>query len=380
MEIFTLIVALLAIAVIIVAVIILRAGQARALDMAHKMSETQAELTGRLAQMGEAQINAQAQVNSTLEQRLDAVSKRIGDGLNLHTEKTGKSMGDLNERLAVIDAAQKNLTDLSQQVVGLQDILSNKQARGAFGEVQLNDLVSSILPPSAFRFQVTLSNGKRADCLLSLPNPPGSIVVDAKFPLESYRALNDAKDEAAIVQASRSFSADIKKHVDAIATKYIIPGETAESALMFLPSEAVFTELHTNFQNVVEDSWRRRVMIVSPTSLMAILNTVRAVLKDANMREQAGLIQAEVLKLLEDVGRMGKRVGNLARHFGNVQDDIKEIQTSSKKVSTRGIRIEEMQLGEEAFDELSEPDLETPPDAAPRRQGVGQTHARQQKA
>ena len=269
-------------------------------------------------------------------------------------------MGDLNERLAVIDAAQKNLTDLSQQVVGLQDILSNKQARGAFGEVQLNDLVSSILPPSAFRFQVTLSNGKRADCLLSLPNPPGSIVVDAKFPLESYRALNDAKDEAAIVQASRSFSADIKKHVDAIATKYIIPGETAESALMFLPSEAVFTELHTNFQNVVEDSWRRRVMIVSPTSLMAILNTVRAVLKDANMREQAGLIQAEVLKLLEDVGRMGKRVGNLARHFGNVQDDIKEIQTSSKKVSTRGIRIEEMQLGEEASDELSEPDLETP--------------------
>jgi DNA recombination protein RmuC len=360
MEIFTLIVALLAIAVIIVALIILRAGQARALDMAHKMSETQAELTGRLAQMGEAQINAQAQVNSTLEQRLDAVSKRIGDGLNLHTEKTGKSMGDLNERLAVIDAAQKNLTDLSQQVVGLQDILSNKQARGAFGEVQLNDLVSSILPPSAFRFQVTLSNGKRADCLLSLPNPPGSIVVDAKFPLESYRALNDAKDEAAIVQASRSFSADIKKHVDAIATKYIIPGETAESALMFLPSEAVFTELHTNFQNVVEDSWRRRVMIVSPTSLMAILNTVRAVLKDANMREQAGLIQAEVLKLLEDVGRMGKRVGNLARHFGNVQDDIKEIQTSSKKVSTRGIRIEEMQLGEEASDELSEPDLETP--------------------
>ena len=360
MEMLTLIVALLATTVVIIAVIILRAGQTRTLDMAQKMNEAQAELTGRLAQMGEAQINAQAQVNLTLEQRLDAVSKRIGDGLNSHTEKTSKSMGDLHERLAVIDAAQKNLTDLSQQVVGLQDILSNKQARGAFGEVQLNDLVSSILPPSAFQFQVTLSNGKRVDCLLNLPNPPGCIAVDAKFPLESYRALNNAKDEASIVQASRSFSADIKKHVEAIASKYIIPGETAESALMFLPSESVFTELHTNFQNVVEHSWRRRVMIVSPTSLMAILNTVRAVLKDANMREQAGFIQAEVMKLLEDVERMDKRVGNLARHFVNVQDDIKEIQTSSKKVSTRGNRIEEMQLGDETSDAPYDPGLETP--------------------
>jgi DNA recombination protein RmuC len=359
MEMFTLIVALIATAVVIVAVITLRTGQVRALDMAHKMSKTQAELTGRLTQMGEAQINAQAQVNLTLEQRLDAVTKRIGDGLNSHTEKTGKSMGDLHERLAVIDAAQKNLTDLSQQVVGLQDILSNKQARGAFGEVQLNDLVSSILPPSAYQFQATLSNGKRVDCLLNLPNPPGSISVDAKFPLESYRALNDAENDTAIVQASRSFSADIKKHVEAIASKYIIPGETAESALMFLPSESIFTELHTNFQNVVEDSWRRRVMIVSPTSLMAILNTVRAVLKDANMREQAGFIQTEVTNLLGDIERMDKRVGNLARHFSNVQDDIKAIQTSSKKVSTRGNRIEEMQFVEETSSNPPEPGIGT---------------------
>jgi len=359
MEIFTLIVVLVATTVVIIAVIVLRTGQVRALDMAHKMSETQVELTGRLTQMGEAQINAQAQVNLTLEQRLDAVSKRIGDGLNSHTEKTGKSMGDLHERLAVIDAAQKNLTDLSQQVVGLQDILSNKQARGAFGEVQLNDIVSSILPPSAFQFQATLSNGKRVDCLLNLPNPPGYIAVDAKFPLESYRALNNAESDTAMVQASRSFSADIKKHIEAIASKYIIPGETAESALMFLPSESIFTELHTNFQNIVEDSWRRRVMIVSPTSLMAILNTVRAVLKDANMREQAGFIQTEVTNLLADIERMHKRVGNLARHFANVQDDIKEIQTSSKKISTRGNRIEEMQFVEDSSSTPSEPDIKT---------------------
>lgn len=355
MEIFTLIVVLLATVVVVIAVFILRTGQARALDMAHKMSVTQAELTGRLTQMSEAQLNAQAQVNLTLEQRLDSVSKRIGDGLNLHTEKTGKSMSDLHERLAVIDAAQKNLTDLSQQVVGLQDILSNKQARGAFGEVQLNDLVASILPPSAFQFQATLSNGKRVDCLLNLPNPPGYIAVDAKFPLESYRALNDAQGDTAIVQASRSFSADIKKHVESIASKYIIPGETAESALMFLPSESIFTELHTNFQTVVEDSWRRRVMIVSPTSLMAILNTVRAVLKDANMREQAGFIQTEVTNLLKDIERMDKRIGNLARHFGNIQDDIREIQTSSKKVSTRGNRIEELQFADEIVSNPTEP-------------------------
>ena len=364
MEILALIIALLAIAVVITAVIMLRAGQAKALDMAKKMSETQAEMTGRLAQMGEAQVNAQAQASLTLEQRLDAVSKRIGEGLSSHTEKTGKSMGDLHERLAVIDAAQKNLTDLSQQVVGLQDILSNKQARGAFGEIQLNDILSSILPPSAFKLQATLSNGKRVDCLLGLPNPPGHIAVDAKFPLESYRALNNSKDESTLAQASRTFSADIKKHIEAIATKYIIPGETAESALMFLPSESIFTELHTNFQSIIEHSWRRKVMIVSPTSLMAILNTVRAVLKDANMREQAGLIQAEVTNLLKDIERMDKRIDNLARHFGNVQDDIKEIQTSSKKVTTRGNRMEEIQFGEEAASNLSKTDI-TPPQLLP---------------
>ncbi|MBH90288.1 MAG: DNA recombination protein RmuC [Magnetovibrio sp.] len=360
METLALITVLFATAVVIIAVIILRAGQVRALKMAQKMRETQAEMTGRLAQMGEAQASAHAQANLTMEQRLEAVSKRIGDGLSSHTEKTGKSIGDLHERLAVIDAAQKNLTNLSQQMVGLQDILSNKQARGAFGEIQLNDLVSSMLPPSAFQFQATLSNGKRVDCLLNLPNPPGFIAVDAKFPLESYRALNDAKGNAALVQASRTFSADIKKHIEAIASKYIIPGETAESALMFLPSESIFTELHINFQNTIEHSWKRKVLIVSPTSLMAILNTVRAVLKDANMREQAGLIQVEVTNLLKDIERMDKRIENLARHFDNVQVDIKEIQTSSKKVTTRGHRMEEIQFGEDTACNLSNSDNTSP--------------------
>ncbi len=365
MDIITLIVALMALGIVVAAIIMLRIGQARAAEQAQKLSETQSELAGRLAQMGEAQAAAQAQVNLTLEQRLDAVSKRIGDGLTQHTEKTGKTMNDLHERLAVIDAAQQKITNLSEQVVGLQDILSNKQARGAFGEIQLNDLVSSMLPPSAFDFQATLSNGKRADCLLRLPGPPGSIVIDAKFPLESYHALRDANDENSKAQASRGFSADVLKHVKDISEKYIIPGETAESALMFLPSEAVYAELHANFRSVVEESFKRRVWIVSPTTLMATLNTIRAVLKDASMREQAGLIQAEVLKLLEDVGRMDKRVDNLESHFNQASKDIREIRISSDKVTKRGVRIEEMQLGEEASgDELPGQD-DDPPQLVP---------------
>ncbi|NQU56847.1 MAG: DNA recombination protein RmuC, partial [Rhodospirillales bacterium] len=270
-------------------------------------------------------------------------------------EKTSKTMSELHERLAVINAAQQKITTLSEQVVGLQDILSNKQARGAFGEIQLNDLVTSMMPPSAYTFQATLTNNKRADCLLTLPNPPGSIVIDAKFPLESYHGIRNAADDAAKVQAARAFSADVLKHVKDISEKYIIPGETAESALMFLPSEAVYAELHANFPDVVEKSFKQRVWIVSPTTLMATLHTIRAILKDATMHEQAGLIQAEVLKLLEDIGRMDQRVVNLESHFNMAVKDIREIRISSDKVTKRGVRIEDMQLGENTEDEEIEP-------------------------
>ncbi len=360
--------ALIAIVVIVV-VIYLRGESARSRQQSDSLSTAQAELAGRLAQMGEAQAATQAQLGKTLEDRLDAMSKRIGDGLSDHSEKTGKTMGDLQERLAVIASAQKKITELSEQVVGLQDILSNKQARGAFGEIQLNDLVSSIMPPSAYEFQATLSNNKRADCLLKLPNPPGSIVIDAKFPLESYQALRSATDETAKVQASRSFSADVMKHVKDIADRYIVPGETAESALMFLPSEAVYAELHASFRNVVEDSFRRRVWIVSPTTLMATLNTVRAVLKDASMREQAGLIQVEVHKLLDDLGRLDKRVDKLDNHFAQAVKDVQEIKISTGKINKRGENIQDMELGEEtATDEL----LDGPPHT-----GIIKTHAPQ---
>ena len=296
-----------------------------------------------------------------MNSRLEILSKRMGDGLNQQTEKTGKTLKELHERLALIDSAQQKITDLSQQVLGLQDILSNKQARGAFGELQLNDLVSSILPPSAYGFQVQLSNGTRADCLLTLPNPPGSIVIDSKFTLESYHAFRAAEDDDMRQKSLRAFGAAIAKHVNDIGDKYILPGETAESALLFLPSEAVYAELHASLPDVVERSYRSKVWIVSPTTLMATLNTVRAVLKDVHMREQAGVIQEEVFKILEDVSRLDGRVGKLQRHMGQVDDDLRQIRISTDKVTKRGERISELEMGEDMLVEeatdLSRPRL-----------------------
>ncbi len=311
------------------------------------------EVSGRLAQMAESQAAVQARMAEQMqaqeralakavEERLADFSKRIGDRLQESATQSHTTLTDLRERLAVIDRAQKNITELSAQVVGLQDVLSNKQARGAFGEVQMNDIVSSILPPSAYSLQVTLSNGKRVDCLIRLPNPPGPIAIDSKFPLESYEALRAARDEAEKLQASRAFAAAVRTHVADIAQKYIVPGETAESALMFLPSEAVYAELHAAFRGVVEDSYRARVWIVSPTTLMATLNTVRAVLKDVHMREQAGVIQEEVRTILKDVLRLDDRVAKLQRHFDQAGEDVRQIRISTEKVAKRAERIEEM--------------------------------------
>jgi DNA recombination protein RmuC len=232
-------------------------------------------------------------------------------------------------------------------VVGLQDILANKQARGAFGEIQLRDIVEATLPPSAYEFQATLGNGRRADCLLRLPNPPGPIAIDAKFPLESYNLMQAAENDADKVQAARAFDRDMRKHIQDIAERYIIGGETAEAALMFLPSEAVYAELHARFPGAVEQSFRMRVFIVSPTTLWATLNTVRAVFKDVRMREQASIIQREVHVLMQDVGRLDARVGNLATHFRQAGKDIEEIQTSTRKITGRGERIEALELEDE---------------------------------
>ena len=321
-----------------------------------RLAADQAELTARLQQLNETQIATQAQLTRTLGERLDSVSQRLSTGLTEQTAKTGESLEKLAQRLAVIDSAQKNITELSQQVVGLQDILSNKQARGAFGELQLKDLVTAILPPSAYRFQAKLGNDRVADCLLDLPNPPGPIVIDAKFPLESYHELRNAEDDGARKRAERAFGTAVMTHVRNIADRYIVPGETAESALMFLPSEAVYAELHASLGDVVEKSYRARVWIVSPTTLWATLHTVRAVLKDVQMREQAGVIQVEVQNLLADVGRLDKRVDNLQSHFDLAQKDIREIRTSTDKITRKAGKIEEVQLGgETGADELPPP-------------------------
>lgn len=344
-------------------------GLARAVD---GVAQTQAALTGRLAQLAESQATAQAQLSERMqaqeralaravEERLAALGKRMDDGLQQASQRQSTTLHDLRERLAVIDAAQKNITELSAQVVSLQDILSNKQARGAFGEIQLNDIVSTMLPPSAYKFQAPLGDGRRVDCLLDLPNPPGAIAIDAKFPLESFHALRSARDEAERIAAGRAFATAILKHVRDIAEKYIVPGETAESALMFLPSEAIYAELHANFPDVVEKSFRAKVWIVSPTTLMATLNTVRAVLKDARMREQAGVIQKEVRTLLDDIERLDSRVTALDKHFTQAAEDIRQIRISTDKVVKRADRIEAVQLGDDpAIEEVAPPQPKLP--------------------
>jgi len=284
------------------------------------------------------------------------VTRRVGENLQKAGEKTSETLTHLQERLAVIDSAQKNIAELSADVVSLQDLLSNKQARGAIGQTQMEDLVRNMLPPGAYEFQFTLSNGKRADCVIKLPNPPGLIAVDSKYPHESYARMISAADERERTLAKASFRTDVLKHIKDIADKYIIPGETSDSAVMFVPAESVFAEVHDNFADLVEEGFRRRVYIVSPTTLMATLNTVRAVLKDARMREQAHLIQREIGELTKDVVRLDKRVGELGKHFDLAQRDIKDIQVSTTKIVKRGTAIETIPL-DSTGEAIEQPDL-----------------------
>lgn len=356
-----LIVLMVAVCVLLLCVVYLatRKGESKELlNLSDLLFRSQAELAGRITQLSENNQNAQSKIAEAIneqkisvlkimDEKLLAVTKSVGDGLQQSTTKTAETLHDLRERLAKIDVAQQKISSLSEQVVSLQEVLSNKQARGAFGEIQLNDLVTSALPPSAYAFQVVLSNQKRADCVLNLPNPPGMIVIDSKFPLESYQALRNAHSDREKVEAERFFRASVLKHIKDIAEKYIIPGETAESALMFLPSESIYAELHSNFTDVIEVSYRSKVWIVSPTTLMATLNTVRAVLKDARMREMAGVIQKEVEILVEDITRLDDRVENLSKHFEMAAKDIGEIKVSSGKISRRIDKIEDIQLGNE---------------------------------
>jgi len=323
--------------------------------MRRPTNDAAGQLAGRLDQLAAQQTAAQnalaerlqAQeraLSAKLEERLTHLQDRVGQTLQSNAEQAGQSLTELRERLAVIDAAQSKIVELSGQMVDLQNVLSNKQARGAFGEVQLQDIVQSSLPAQSFEFQAALG-GKRVDCLLRLPNPPGAIAIDAKFPLEAYRALREAKDDAAITQARREFSTAIKLHVKAIAEKYIVPGETADSALMFLPSEAVYAELHASFPELVDGAGKARVWIVSPTTLMATLTTIRAVLKDVRMREQAHVIQKKVGELGLDVNRLGERVDKLQRHFDQATADVRQIVISTDKIQQKAAAIKDVELG-----------------------------------
>ncbi|OWU86363.1 recombinase RmuC [Oceanicola sp. 22II-s10i] len=328
----------------------------------------QEQLSGGLTTVSNAQASGQAQVLQAMETRLAAVQSQMNDRLHENamksaralsemqekmneqlrggSEKTTKSLTELQERLAVIDKAQENITRLSGDVLSLQDILSNKQTRGAFGEIQLNDIVGKALPSDSFSLQAVLSNGKRADCLIHLPNPPGPIVIDAKFPLEAYEKLRAGEPGAA-----QLFKTSVRAHIKAISERYIIEGETADGALMFLPSEAVYAELHANFGELVREGFAARVWVVSPTTCMATLNTMRAILKDARMREQAGAIR-NMLKLLHrDVELVSERVGKLQTHFGQARADLEGIGTAAERAGKRAARLDNFDFEELAPDE-----------------------------
>lgn len=304
------------------------------------LADGQHQLAGGLRHVAEAQSAAQAQMMQMMERRLEQVTHAMGESLQGSATRTARSLGELQARLETIDRAQANIEKLSGNVLSLQDILSNKQTRGAFGEIQLREIVVRALPPDAYAFQVTLSNGRRADCLIRMPRPPGPIVIDSKFPLEAYEALRAATGPRELAEAQRALRAALRAHIRAISERYILQGETAEGALLFLPSEAVYAELHANFADTVREGFAARVWIVSPTTCMATLNTLSAVLRDARMREQAGAIRRELALLSADMERLLARVDNLGRHFGQAARDVEEIRLSADKAGRRARRLD----------------------------------------
>ncbi|HTW33334.1 MAG TPA: DNA recombination protein RmuC [Rhizomicrobium sp.] len=303
------------------------------------LTTAQNEIAGRFAQA----LDGQSALQNMLAQRIEALDRRLGESLKETATRTAETLGGIQTRLTVIDEAQKNISALSGQVVSLQEILSNKQARGLFGQAQMEAIIADALPPGSYEFQATLSNGSRPDCVIRLPGSKTAIVIDSKFPLESFTALNVA-GEAERKVAAAAVRNDMLKHVKDIAEKYLLPGETQTPAIMFVPSESIYAELHENFPDVIQRSQRVHVIVVSPNILMLAITTVQTVMKDARMREQANLIQKEVGVLLGDVKRLGERVINLQKHFGQAEGDIKDIVTSTDKIVSRAGKIESVEL------------------------------------
>jgi DNA recombination protein RmuC len=310
------------------------------------MNEAIAAQNERLASQERAIADRIAAQNETLNAILSGQTERVTKSLEDQAKRAAESAAAIQERLAVLDAARANIEGLGVQVGTLSAILSNKQSRGAFGEVQLKQIVEDRLPPDAYAFQHVFSTKARADCLIRLPYPPGPVAVDSKFPLESWLAERDAADDATRIAAAKRFAADVKKHVEDVGGKYIIPGETADGALLFVPSEAIYADLHARFPAVVEDAARRRVYVVSPTTLWAVLGTMRALMQDVRMRAEAGRIQEEVRKLMAELARFDERVSDLRKHFDRANDAIRAIETTRDKITRAGERIAAVELGE----------------------------------
>lgn len=289
---------------------------------------------------------AVAQLSISIEERLGNIGSSIGNSLNQQTQSTQKSLTEMHERLAVIDRAQENIHSLSNQVNDLQNILSNKQLRGAFGEVQLENIVRDALPQNAYQFQYTLASNSRVDCIVKLPEPPGPICIDSKFPLEDYKKFASATNDQEKKDNLRLFHNAVQKHIKDIAEKYILPGETSDSAIMFLPSESIYSEINIRFPKLVNESRNKKVYMAGPDNLMLLLHTVRAILRDATMSQTAGKIQIEVDKLTNDLNLLADRIFKLDKHFDLARKDLDDIKISHRKIENRGNLITSIDIDE----------------------------------
>jgi DNA recombination protein RmuC len=326
-------------------------------EVAAKMVEVQnaqSQIAGQMQAFANLVENRQSDMMRTVSERLDGMSQRMGNTMAENTKSTAESLAGLQERLAVIDKAQSNITALSDQVSGLQSILSNKQTRGAFGQSRMETIVQDGLPMGAYAFQATLSNNTKPDCLIYMPNDTPPLAIDAKFPLEAWNAMREADAEGFDPQpAMKRFTADMATHIKAISEKYLLAGETQDTAFLFVPSESIFADIHERFETVVQRAHKARVVIVSPSLLMLSIQVVQSVLKDARMREQAHLIQKEVMTLMADVGRVDERVRKLQNHFNMTAKDVDDILISTNKVVRRGAKIESLEFGGEEPKQVS---------------------------
>ncbi|MCA1438878.1 DNA recombination protein RmuC [Ensifer sp. IC4062] len=328
-----------------------RASSARAGERDEQMATllaAQTELQGRIAAMTDVFGTRQAELNQSISQRIDGMTHRLGASISEQTKATHENLRRLQERLAVIDSAQNNIQSLAKDMAGLQNILANKQTRGAFGQSRMEAIVADGLPMGAFAFQATLSNGARPDCTIRMPNGQPPLVIDAKFPLEGWNAMRDAATAERRQQAAQAFRRDMDVHIRDIAGKYLLPGETQETAFLFVPSESIFAEIHEHFEAIVQKAHRQRIVIVSPSLLLLSIQVIQAILKDARMREQAHLIQGEVARLMDDLSRLDERVRKLQGHFAMTQKDVEDILISSDKLTRRGAKIEALELAADA--------------------------------